>query len=294
VEFRIVLAEDLADPLLWELTQSLGQMGYHIHRAASGDEVLAILTKKPADLVVLDLQLPGLPWQEVLKKMKTAFPQTRVLGVFPATMDVHPTQAEWEERFRRLGGDACLFHPWTITALMDTIYRLLSEKDRQEVKDLTLELRKQWANPGDPVALLLIIEPFESLAKLLMEHFQNPTTALGIYWVEHALHPEQARRVMLALNPDIILVNATTVATTPTNLQPIWDCPNQPKAYLLYLSASEDDRKPNDRDEASIAHWPRPTQRWVGNPWEPDDLFSLAMLVRQTALEHHLVKPFKP
>ena len=50
--------------------EMLQKVGYGVLRAYSGSEVLLLLESKKADLVLLDLMLPGLSGEEVLPALK--------------------------------------------------------------------------------------------------------------------------------------------------------------------------------------------------------------------------------
>ncbi len=48
----------------------LTRMGYHVLKAARGDEALVILEKQPVSIVLLDLKMPGIDGMEVLKRIR--------------------------------------------------------------------------------------------------------------------------------------------------------------------------------------------------------------------------------
>lgn len=52
------------------LTEVLTREGYSVLRAYSGTEALYLLSQNKPDLVLLDLMLPGLPGEEVLKRIE--------------------------------------------------------------------------------------------------------------------------------------------------------------------------------------------------------------------------------
>jgi two-component system, OmpR family, response regulator RegX3 len=67
---RILLVEDeiaLSDPLSY----LLGREGYEIEVAADGPAAIAAFDQAGADLVLLDLMLPGLPGTEVCREIRT-------------------------------------------------------------------------------------------------------------------------------------------------------------------------------------------------------------------------------
>jgi two-component system, OmpR family, response regulator RegX3 len=66
---RILLVEDeesLSDPLAYQL----GREGYEVAVAADGPAALAEFDRAGADLVLLDLMLPGLPGTEVCRQLR--------------------------------------------------------------------------------------------------------------------------------------------------------------------------------------------------------------------------------
>ena len=68
---RILLVEDepdLADPLAYLLRRE----GYEVEIAEDGPTALALFRKSGADIVLLDLMLPGMPGTEVCRQIRTA------------------------------------------------------------------------------------------------------------------------------------------------------------------------------------------------------------------------------
>jgi putative two-component system response regulator len=61
------------------LNKGLGLRGYVCDEAESGDQALAKLEVNPADLVILDINMPGRPGSEVLPDITTRFPETAVI-----------------------------------------------------------------------------------------------------------------------------------------------------------------------------------------------------------------------
>lgn len=65
----ILIIED-EQPIRRFLRASLNNAGYRINEAASGDEGLRLAASQPPDLVILDLGLPDLDGQEVLRRLR--------------------------------------------------------------------------------------------------------------------------------------------------------------------------------------------------------------------------------
>jgi excisionase family DNA binding protein len=53
--------------------------GHHVEEAADGADALACMRRRPADLVLLDLVMPGMNGQETLKAIRTDWPQVPVV-----------------------------------------------------------------------------------------------------------------------------------------------------------------------------------------------------------------------
>lgn len=77
---RILVVDD--DPqVLQVFAAMLESAGYSVTRAKSGSEGLETLRAKRFDILVLDLEMPGLDGFDVLKVTRAEFPELRVLVV---------------------------------------------------------------------------------------------------------------------------------------------------------------------------------------------------------------------
>jgi CheY-like chemotaxis protein len=70
MRMKILIVDD--DPVIQKLIKNmLAKDGYkHIRTADSGEEALKIMQNSPPDLVVLDIQLPGMKGYEVSRIMR--------------------------------------------------------------------------------------------------------------------------------------------------------------------------------------------------------------------------------
>ena len=77
---RILVVDD--DESLRRVTQvQLEDEGYAVTTAPNGDEALQVLARKPQDLVLTDLNMPGISGVELLRKIRSEYPDTIVILV---------------------------------------------------------------------------------------------------------------------------------------------------------------------------------------------------------------------
>ncbi len=78
MNMRLLLVDDegsFREPL----AKRLGKRGFVPAQAAGGDECLSLLGRNPADVVILDVKMPGMNGIDVLKRIKTTYPETEVI-----------------------------------------------------------------------------------------------------------------------------------------------------------------------------------------------------------------------
>lgn len=115
---RIFLVEDnsaLADGV----TRALTKVGYAVDSAADGEEADGILTTQNFDLVILDLNLPGIDGLEVLKHMRGRGDNAQVL-ILTARDGVEDRVAGLD-----LGADDYLTKPFELAELEARVRALL-------------------------------------------------------------------------------------------------------------------------------------------------------------------------
>jgi putative two-component system response regulator len=84
-----ILLVDDEEAIRCILSKGLSIRGYICDEAENGDQALIKLGKKPSDLVIMDINMPGRPGNEVLPDMTKRFPETAVImasGVSDATI----------------------------------------------------------------------------------------------------------------------------------------------------------------------------------------------------------------
>lgn len=115
---RILLVEDDPD-LSFGLRNNLEIEGYAVDTVADGTTALERLRQSGADLVVLDLMIPGVDGFRVLKSMRAAGDRTPVL--------ILTARGQEEDKVRglRLGADDYVTKPFGVLELLARIEALL-------------------------------------------------------------------------------------------------------------------------------------------------------------------------
>ena len=175
---RLLVAE--ADASLAEFLQTrLQQEHFTVQLASTGDQISKFGEKSLFDLILLDVNLPGVPGPDYLRLLQTRWPEAPVVLLSPAS--------SVEERVKSLdaGADDIIAKPFAWSELAARIRAVLRRRNRParevfqfedlEVNRVSHEVRragravelspKEYAllefllrNPGRPVARAAIIE----------------------------------------------------------------------------------------------------------------------------------------
>jgi len=117
---RILVVED--NPLNLKLVRDvLSFAGFDVVEAQSGEEGLRIARETPPDLVLMDLQLPGIDGTETLRRLRrdTLVPHVPVVAVTALAM------TEDKERAAQAGFDGYVEKPISVRALPGQIEAFL-------------------------------------------------------------------------------------------------------------------------------------------------------------------------
>ena len=144
---RIYIADDEAD--IRQLIQSfLQEEGYDVHAFASGDRLLAAFEAKPADLLVLDVMMPGMDGLSLCAAIRKRSDVPIIL------LTARDTDADYITGFS-LGCDDYLTKPFSMVKLALRIRaifgRMNDEKNVQSITcgDLTLYPSQRTACCGE-------------------------------------------------------------------------------------------------------------------------------------------------
>lgn len=126
---RAVLVVDDDEDICIILSRLFAKRGHAVQTAQSGMAALELLRAKPADLVILDVRMPGLDGFAVLERMRTQ------LGLTDVPVVMLTAQASEEDMLNGygLGADYYLTKPLQFERLMNIVDYLIG--------DLTAEQR---------------------------------------------------------------------------------------------------------------------------------------------------------
>lgn len=82
-----VLAVDDNATIRKAISMRLGSRGYDVITAADGPGALAVVAQRPVDLILLDLQMPGMRGEDVLQELRTRYSPTQLPVIVLAASD---------------------------------------------------------------------------------------------------------------------------------------------------------------------------------------------------------------
>lgn len=137
---NIMLVDDEVH-FLDSMKKVLQRRNMDVTTAESGRDALDLLTRRPVDVVVLDLKMPGMDGMEVLRRIKTGFPHIEVI-----ILTGHPS-VETALEVIDLGANEYLKKPPEIDDLVRTIRKLYEERQRailERQNKLIEEIRRRF------------------------------------------------------------------------------------------------------------------------------------------------------
>jgi two-component system, cell cycle response regulator DivK len=104
--------------------------GYQTLEAATGEEGVKLAREKKPDLVLMDIQLPGINGIEAFKEIR-ANPATKAIPVIAVTASVTPTD---RSAISAAGFDAFLGKPVNLKEFIDTVKRVLEKAKKKDTR----------------------------------------------------------------------------------------------------------------------------------------------------------------
>ena len=140
---RILVVDD-EHLIRWSLEQSLMKQGYDVATAASGEDAIKQVHDEAPELVLLDIQLPGIDGLEVLQKIKEI--DSEIIVVMVTALGVLETAI----KAMRLGAHDYINKPFNLDELSIIVKKALEtrrlrletlRREVEETNQTTMQLR---------------------------------------------------------------------------------------------------------------------------------------------------------
>jgi putative nucleotidyltransferase with HDIG domain len=136
-EQRILIVDD--EPMIRHLLHvKFSRQGYHCEEASSSCEALEKLKTYPADLVMLDMKMPGKSGIELLPELKASYPNTAVI------MATAVAEANLAIQCMRLGADDYITKPFNLDEVALNVEKTLEKRMlEQQIKGYQQQLQQK-------------------------------------------------------------------------------------------------------------------------------------------------------
>lgn len=162
---NILIADD-EKSLRKILRIELSEEGFDLTDTDSGSDAMALLEKKDYDVLILDLNMPGIGGIEVLKKMKELMISTEVIIITG-----HATVSTAVEAMK-LGAYDYLTKPFKMEELKAVIEKAFEKKKlRSENLLLRTQIKRQAESPGIVTRSIVMLEVLETAKRMAVSSF---------------------------------------------------------------------------------------------------------------------------
>lgn len=119
----IIIVDD-EEELRENLCDLLEFQGYHVVSFASGEDALAQYEQVQPDLVLLDIQLPGIDGLNVLRKIRQKLSKEQLPVAMVSASSIRSILAEAEEN----GANMTILKPYSLPDMLNAVNTMLGEK----------------------------------------------------------------------------------------------------------------------------------------------------------------------
>lgn len=196
-----ILVVDDEHLIRWSLEQNLKKQGYEVVSAGNGEDALRLVRDEQPDLVLLDIQLPGISGLDVLEKIKEHDEEIIVIMV-----TAHGA-LETAVHAMRLGAFDYINKPFNLDEMAIVIRKALETSDlRREVQRLRGEQAKKFGTPdiiGASRHMKNVLDMMEKVAKsdastVLVQGESGTGKELVAKWIHYK--SARAERPFVAIN----------------------------------------------------------------------------------------------
>jgi len=191
IQKRILVVDD-DESLRWVTQAQLQQSGYQVDAATNGREALAKVQETPPDLVITDLMMPGMSGIELLKYIRSDYPEIIVILVTAFGTVENAVEA------MKAGAYDYITKPVNMEELRLIVGRGLEHLDlRQEVRNLRSSLDKKYGFEnilGQSKPLLYVLDMASRAANATSTVLIHGETGTGKELLAKAVHFNSRRR----------------------------------------------------------------------------------------------------
>ncbi|TYO97135.1 two component Fis family sigma54 specific transcriptional regulator [Geothermobacter ehrlichii] len=197
---RILVVDD-EQLIRWSLEQNLTKQGYDVITAASGEDALRFVQQEAPDLILLDIQLPGMNGLEVLEKIKEI--DEEIIVIMVTALGVLETAV----KAMRLGAHDYINKPFNLDELAIVIKKAFETGDlKREVAHLRSEQTSKYGLEN----IIGVSKHIENVKTMIRKIAQSDASTVliqgesgtGKELVAKAIHYESARadKPFMAIN----------------------------------------------------------------------------------------------
>ncbi len=184
----------------WSLEQNLKKQGYEVVTAGSGEDALRLVREEQPDLVLLDIQLPGISGIDVLEKIKDHDEDIIVIMVTANSGLENAVNA------MRLGAYDYISKPFNLDELSIVVRKALEASDlKQEVVRLRSETKKNGPPNiiGESRQIKYLMEVLDKVARseastVLVQGESGTGKELVAKWIHYSSN--RAEKPFIAIN----------------------------------------------------------------------------------------------
>jgi CheY-like chemotaxis protein len=117
-----ILLVDDDDEFLAMLSGALMRAGHRVTVAFDGKQALKLYTKRPTDLVITDLVMPGKEGIELIGELKGLYPEVKIIAVSGAGINA---LGEYLDMAKMLGAQRVLSKPFSEEEILEAVREVL-------------------------------------------------------------------------------------------------------------------------------------------------------------------------
>lgn len=195
---KILVVDDEPD-IVDTLKEYLSGKGYEVLGALSGEEALGMLGRENADLILMDIMMPGLKGTDVARIVKQKYPNIKVI-----ILTGYPQETEDLVKNNMLEG--IFAKPIKMQELYTKLSAVIGRPDEQSELKRGIKARVLLIK-----AKLLFLEDSSETYSYLSSHFKELANRGEDYECELARTQDEIMEKMVSFAPDLLIVNTALI-----------------------------------------------------------------------------------